>query len=909
VSRNAPPPSRRKRGAATSPPRLATALLDLVLPPGRDADALVGDLEELWRERRANRGALSANLWYVGQTLGAVLHLLPRQLNDKSIMDHLSRQLRHIVRRLARAPLFTGVAVLTLAVGIGSNTAIFSVVDGVLLKPLPFKDPDRLVGIWFKAPGVGFPTGVTECPALHYTIAASSHTFEDVGMYKSGTASVTGVGDPEQVPVVQVTWRTIPLLGIQPLLGRTFTEDEDTPNGPQTVILGYGYWQRRFGGERSVLGRTLTVNAVPRQIIGVMPKGRDFLSSDADLYLPFRFDQKTLGMGDFSYPGVGRLKPRVTVAEANADVERMIPLAVERYPGGFTQGMLKQARFSADVHPLKQDVVGDVGNVLWVLLGTVGIVLLIACANVANLFLVRGEGRQRELAVRTAMGASRGAIFGELLLESLVLAVVGGLVGLALAFGGLKLLVALGPTSLPRLQEIGIDPAVLAFTLGISLLAAALFGLFPALRHGQPDTVSALKEGGRGSSAGTRQHLARNVLVVTQMALALVLLVGSGLMIRSFRALRSVNPGFSDPRQVVTFRVTIPRPEEKDPARVVLDYQEMLGRIRALPGVSSAAVTSSATMDGYTSNDAIEVDGFPVEKDQIPPIRRYKWIGEDYFATMGNPLLAGRSITRSDIDDRARVVVVTEDFARAYWPDPRDAVGKRLRDFLTGRQPPWYEIVGVVGDIHDDGVNRPAVPTVFWPQILRNAYGDTLYARRSMAFVVRAKSGDPTALVPQLRGAVWAVNPNLPVAQVRTLAEWEARSMASTSFTLIMLGIAAGVALFLGTVGIYGVISYVVSQRTREIGVRMAMGAEAADVSRMVLRDAAVLTGLGVAVGLAASLGLTRLMASLLYGVTPSDPATFASVAVTLSLVALVASWVPAYRASRVDPVEALRFE
>jgi predicted permease len=909
VSRGAPRPSGPRRRAAPAPPRLATGLLGLVLPPGSDGDALLGDMEELWRERRAGRGALSANLWYLGQTLGAVLHLLPRQLNDKSIMDHLVRQLRHIVRRLARAPLFTGVAVLTLAVGIGSNTAIFSVVDGVLLKPLPFKDSDRLVGIWFKAPGVGFPTGVPDSPALHYTIAASNHTFEDVGMYKIGTASVTGVGDPEQVPVMRVTWRTIPLLGIRPLLGRTFTEEEDTPDGPQTVMLGYGYWQRRFGGDRTVLGRTLTVDAVAREIIGVMPKGVDLLGSDADLYLPFRFNQKTLGMGDFSYPGIGRLKPGVTVAEADADVARMIPLAVERYPGGFTQGMLKQARFAADVHPLKQDVVGDVGKVLWVLLGTVGIVLLIACANVANLFLVRGEGRQRELAVRTAMGASRGTIFGELILESLVLAVAGGLVGLALAFGGLKLLVALGPTSLPRLQEIGIDPTVLGFTLGISLLAGVLFGLFPALRHGEPDTVSALKEGGRGSSAGKRQHLARNALVVTQMALALVLLVGSGLMIRSFRALRSVQPGFTDPRQAVTFRVTIPSAEEKNPAQVVLDYQQMVDRVRAVPGVASAAVTSSATMDGYTSNDAIAVRGFPLEKDQIPPIRRYKWIGEDYFATMGNPLLAGRSITRSDIDDRARVVVVTEDFARDYWPDPRDAVGKRLRDFVTGQQTPWYEIVGVVGDIHDDGVNKPSVPTVFWPQVLRDAYGDTLYARRSMAFVVRAKSGDPTTLMPQLRKAVWAVNPNLPVARVRTLAQWEARSMASTSFTLIMLGIAAGVALFLGVVGIYGVISYVVSQRTREIGVRMAMGAESADVSRMVIREAAVLAGLGVVAGLAASWALTRLMASLLYGVSPSDPATFAAVGVLLSLVAMVASWVPAYRASRVDPVEALRFE
>ncbi len=894
------------------PPRVLSTLLLLVLPRGSGSDALAGDLEELWRERRTRHGALRASLWYVGQALGIALRLLPGRLKPGTTMDHFVRQLRYVVRRLGRAPLFTGVAVLTLAVGIGSNAAIFSVVEGVLLKPLPFPHPGRLVTISFRAPGIGWRGGLPEDPALHYTIAASNHSFEDVGLYKGGTASVTGGGSPEQVAVMHVTWRTIPLLGLRPLLGRTFTRNEDTPDGPHTVVLSYGYWQRRFGGDRSVLRRTLTVNGVPREIIGVVPEDLDFSGTNPDLYLPFRFDRKELRMGeDFSYPGIGRLKPGVTVAETDADVNRMIPLAMERYPNPrLTPGMLEQARFGADVHPLKQDVVGDVGRVLWVLLGTVGIVLLIACANVANLFLVRAEGRQRELAVRAAMGASRATLVGELLLESLVLAVAGGLAGLGLAFAGLKLLVALGPTSLPRLHDIGIDPTVLGFTLGISLLAGALFGLFPALRHGRTDTVSALKEGGRSSSAGRRQHLARNALVVTQMALALVLLIGSGLMIRSFRALRSVKPGFTDPEGVVTFRVAIPGSEVAEPARVALDYGEMLTRVRAVPGVASAALTSSVTMDGDHDNDPVEVEGFPLQKDQVPPIRRFKWIGADYFATLGNPLRAGRSITRSDVEDRARVVVVTEDLARAYWHDPAAALGKRLR-YWGRASSRWYEIVGVVGDIHDDGVNDASVPTVFWPrtQLLRSDRGDSLYTPRSMAFVVRARSGDPAALVPALRRAVWSVDPDLPIAGVRTLADLEARSMASTSFTLVMLGIAAGVALFLGIVGIYGVISYVVSQRTREIGVRIALGAESSAVGRMVLREAAALAGAGVVAGLAASWALTRLMASLLYGVSPTDPLTFAAVAGVLSLVALVASWVPAHRASRVDPVEALRSE
>jgi putative ABC transport system permease protein len=892
------------------PPRLATALLDLALPPGPRSEAVLGDLEELWRERRAARGRAHANLWYSGQALSTALHLLPGQLKDRSIMDHLGQQLRLVVRRLLRAPLFTTVALVTLAVGIGSNAAIFSVVEGVLLKPLPFQDPDRLVGVWHTAPGLGFPE-VNQSPALHYTYVADSHTFEDVGMWDDETASVTGLAEPEQVPAMRVTWRTIPLLKIRPVLGRSFTDEEDTPDGPDAVILSYGYWQRRFGGDRSVLGRSLTVNAVPRVIVGVMPRDLHFLRSDPALYLPFGFDQKKLTVGNFSYQGVARLKPGVTVEEANADVNRMIPIAIGRYPGGFSLGMLKQARFAAAVHPLKQDVVGDVGNVLWVLLGTVGIVLLIACANVANLFLVRAEGRQREMAVRTAMGAGRGRIAAELLTESLVLGVLGGVLGLMLAFAGLKLLVALGPRSVPRLQEIGIDGRVLAFTLGLSVFAGIIFGAYPALRAGASQLVTALKEGGRGSGVGRERHVARSALVVTQMALALVLLAGSGLMIRSFRALRSVNPGFTAPEEVVTFRVSIPEAEDKQPEQVALDFREILRRVQALGGVASAAFSSSVTLDMNDNNDAVEVEGLPVDPDQIPPIRRFKFIGEGYHTTMGNPVLAGRSITWADIDDRARVAVVTEDLARAYWPDPAQAVGKRIREFSTNGEAPWHEIVGVVGSIHDNGIGQATVPTVFWPQVVDGFWvgSGRVYTPRSLSFAVRARSGDPTALVPELRKAVWAVNPNLPVADVNTVKGLEARSLASTSFTLVMLAIAAGVALFLGTVGIYGVISYVVSQRTREIGVRMAVGAERVDVTRMVLREAAVLAASGVVVGLAASLGLTRLMASLLYGVSPVDPITFAAVAVALTLVALVASLIPASRAARVDPVVALRFE
>ena len=824
-------------------------------------------------------------------------------------MDALRQQLRITVRKLLKAPLFSVVAVLTLAVGIGSNAAIFSVVNGVLLKPLPFKDPEGLVGIWHTAPGLGFPE-VNQSPALHFFYADEGRAFSSVGMWDNGSVSVTGLAEPEQVASMTVTHQVLPMLGISPVVGRVFSEDDDASGAPLTVILGHGFWQRRFGGDPGVLGQTLNVSGRTREIIGVLPAEPSFLSYDPDVYLPFQFDRSEVFVGNFSYQAIGRLASGATVASANADVARMVPLAVERYPGGITQTILDQAQFAPLVRPLKEDVVGDVDNVLWVLLGTVAMVLLIACANVANLFLVRAEGRQREMAVRTAMGASRGNLTGQLLTESVVLGVASGILGLLLAWVGLKVLVALGPESLPRLNEITVDGKVLGFTFLVSVAAGVLFGLVPALRLSVPNLVAALKEGGRGGSAGKEQHLARNTLVVAQMALALVLLTGSGLMVRSFQALRAVDPGFTAPEEVLYFRTSVPSAEVEDPIQAAGVHQEILRRIQVLPGVASAAITSSVTMDGWDSNDALESEARPVPEGQIPPIRRYKWVGEGSFATLGNRMVAGRDITWSDIDQRAKVVVVTENLAREEWGDAASAVGQRVRQGMGEGGGPWYEVVGVAADARDDGPARDAVATVYWPQVVEDFWdGEGPFSQRSMAYAVRVRSGDPNALLPAVREVVWAVNPNLPLARVTTLDAIASERMAQTSFTLIMLGIAAGVALFLGAVGIYGVISYVVSQRTREIGVRMAMGAEQAHVSRMVLKQAGALAGIGVVVGLGAAAALTRLMASLLYGVSPMDPLTFATVAGALALIALVASWVPARRAARVDPVVALRFE
>lgn len=822
-------------------------------------------------------------------------------------MQSFGSQLRHVARRLARAPLFTAVTLVTLGVGIGANTAIFSVVRGVLLKPLPFDDPESLVGVWHTAPGLGFPV-INMAPSCYFTYREEGRAFEDIGIWDDTSVSVTGVVEPEQVDALMVTDGTLPLLRVRPVLGRVFSKKDDSPGSPETAMLSYAYWQRKFGGDSGVLGRRLIVDGRARDIIGVLPQSFRFLRSDPALILPMRFNRSEVYIGNFSYQGVARLKPGVTIRQANADVARMIPLMKDKFPlpPGLTLQMLEHARLGPNVRPLKEDAVGDVGKVLWVLMGTVGIVLLIACANVANLLLVRAEGRQQEFAIRTALGADRRDIAGELLFESVSLALLGGALGLALAYTGVRALVAMGPSSIPRLDEIAIDPQVLLFTLGVSLLAGLLFGLIPVFKYARPRVATTLREGGRTLSEGKDRHFARGVLVVSQIALALVLLISSGLMIRTFRALREVNPGFVRPQEVLTLRLSIPSAQVADPERVIRMHDAIRQRIGQVPGVVSVGLTSSVTMDGHDTNDPIFVEEFPQPEGQIPPLRRFKFVSGEYFGAMGNPLLAGRNFTWTDIYNIAPVVLVSESFAREYWKSPGAAIGKRIRE---SPKSPWREIVGVVGNEHDNGVSEKVTPIVYWPLLVRDFWDTKLMVRRTLGYTIRSeRTGDPTFL-PQVRKAVWSVNSNLPVFNVRTLQRIYQRSMARTSFTLVMLGIAAAVALLLGVVGIYGVISYSVSQRTREIGIRMALGAEPADVSRMFVGHGLLLTSIGTALGLGAAVGLTRLMAALLFHVSPLDLVTYSAVSGGLVAVALLASYVPARRATSVDPVEALRIE
>jgi putative ABC transport system permease protein len=822
-------------------------------------------------------------------------------------MPLLPKRLRLVSRRLSRAPLFTAVAVLTLALGIGANAAIFSVVNGVLLKPLPFTESDRLVGVWLSAPGLGFDR-MNLSPAMYFTFREAGQTFADVGLWDNASVSVTGIGEPERVQALLVTDGTLGLLGVEPMIGRRFTREDDSPTSPERVMLAQAYWQRKFGSDASVIGRQVIVDGKPREIIGVLPPQFRFLGQNPQLLLPFRFDRAKLFIGNFSYQGVARLKPDVTVEQAGADVGRMIPLAMERFPlpPGLTMQMVQDVKLGPNVHPLSEDVIGDVGQVLWVLLGVVGIVLLIACANVANLFLVRAEGRQQELAIHAALGANWRRITWELLSESLTLAVLGGLAGLGLAYAGIRALVAMAPQGLPRLEDISIDPVVLLFTLALSLLAGVLFGVIPVLKFATPHVAGALKEGGRLSSAGRERHRARNTLVIVEIGLAVVLLVASGLMIRTFQAMRNVEPGFAKPEEVLTLRVAVPESLVPDPEASARTHEQIARRLEQIPGVISVGLSSSITMDGFDSNDPIFVEEFPTSDGKLPPLRRFKWVGENFFGTMGNPLLAGRSITWNDIFSHAQVVMVSENFAREYWKEPGRAIGKRVRENPNS---PWRTIVGVVGPERDDGVVRPAPAIVYWPMVIEKFWDEAMLSYRNMGYAVRTpRLGSPT-LLKEVQQAVWSVNPNLPVANVQTLEEIQSDSMAQTSFALVMLSIAAAVALALGVVGIYGVISYIATQRTREIGIRIALGANRGDVSRLFLRHGVVLAAAGIALGVVAAALVTRVMSSLLFGVGAIDPVTYSAVAATLASTAVLATYLPATRASRVDPAEALRWE
>jgi putative ABC transport system permease protein len=816
------------------------------------------------------------------------------------------QELRFTLRRLRKSPGFSSVVLLTLAIGIGATTAISSVVKGILLDPLPFDEPDQLVGIWNAAPGMG-EEQLPQSLAINAVYEDDARAFQDVGVWTMTRASVLGPEGPEDILGMRVTQGVFGALRVQPFLGRRFTFDDTQNQSPLTVILAHQYWRDVFDGDRGVLGQTVDVGGFDREIIGIMPDGFRFMDRDPAFYLPLRYNKAGLTVSNFVYRSVGRLSPGFSIEEALIDLQRLLPVGPERYPGDMTLEALQQVEASAVLHPLRDDLVGTVGGILWVVLGGVTIILLVAAGNVANLYLVRAEARERETAIQAALGSPRSRVVGMYLTESLLLSMAGGALGMGLAHVGLEFLKATGPGNLPRLHEVGLDGGVIFFSLGISLLTGLALAVLPLIRSWRVNLVGALKEGGRGTSTGRAKNRTSNVLVVGQLALALVLLVGSGLMIRSFISLSRVNPGFSHPEEVLTFQLGLGNAEVPDQEEVAGAHQMMAQRLGEIPGVTSVGLSSSIPMDQRAGFDPIYFEDFPLPEGQIPQIRRFKWVGGNYAETMENPIVAGRAISWDDIHNRSRVVMITEGMAREAWGDAAGAVGRRIS---TGHAAgDWREVIGVVGDVRDDGVEMDPVDIVYWPMVLEGFWNNPLFVMRGMTYAVRSPRVGTPGFLEEVRDAVWASYPTRALASMVTMDAVQRDSMARTSFTLVMLGIAAIVALLLGSIGIYGVIAYTVGQRTQELGLRIAMGAESGRVVGMVLRQGMVLAVVGVGVGIGAAAGLTRLMSSLLYGVSPMDPLTYGLVAATLVSVALLASYLPARKAANVDPMVALRAE
>jgi predicted permease len=823
-------------------------------------------------------------------------------------MHSLLKQLQQVLRRLANAPLFTAITLITLAAGIGGNTAVFSVLESVLLKPLPYPHPEQLIAVWHTAPGINLPD-LNTSPSNYFIYRDQNQTFQDIGSYDQDAVSLTGVAEPQRLQGLRVTDGVLPILGIPPLLGRTFTRQEDSPNGPNTVVLTYGFWKKQFGGSPNALGQNITLDGESYEIIGVMPQQFHFLDmTDPAVIMPFKWDRSKVTLGNFSQQGLARLKPGATIQQASADVARMLPIVERSFPAppGFSPKLFDDAHIGPNLRTLKNQVIGDVGSTLWVLMGSLGLVLLIACANVANLLLVRVEGRRQELAVRSALGAGPYRIAIDLLLESLLLGIFGSALGLGLAYAALRILVSIAPAGIPRINEIGIDGPALLFAFFLAIFVSLLFGSIPIFKYAGVHLSTGIRQGGRANSASREQHRVRNVLVVVQVALALVLLICSGLMIRTFRALTHVNPGFSSPATLQTFRIGIPDNQIKDHEAVVRSLQAMEAKIAAVPGVTSVALATQVPMDGNANNDLVFAEDHPLPEGQMPPLRRFTFTLPGLFANQGTPLLAGRDFTWDDIYQKHPVVIICEGFAREFWGSPDAALGKRIRVANTDD---WREIIGVAANVYSDGVSQRPSSMAYWPLMQDRFEGMAHRIETYVGFQIRSPRAGSESFMNEVRQAVWSINPNLPLSAVHTLDYYYTRSMARTSFTLIMLAVAGSMALLLGVVGIYGVIAYAVSQRTREIGIRMALGAQTQIVTNMFVRQGVLLTSIGIAFGLAVSFIAMRFMAAILFHVKPIDPLTYSAVTLGLLATAFLASYLPSRRAANVDPVDALRAE
>jgi predicted permease len=906
--------------------RAALRVLRFVTPAAH-REFVVGDTLERVAEIERERGERAASRWLRREMWRAVVHAprfavaAPRiarggsRMNASDVVEAVGRDLRQALRTLRRRPAFTCTAILTLALGIGATTAIFSVVYSVLIKPLPYPQSEELVRIRHNAAALG-ANDLSASTTMYLTYRQENRTLAEIGFFGDGGETLTSPDGTERVRSLRVTHGVLQALGVQPLRGRWFTEQEHGPaaEGPAPVILSHAFWQSRFGGDPATLGRELSINGQPSQVVGIMPRDFRFLdlTPQADIVVALRLDPAREAIGGFFLQALARLKPGVTPAEASADIERMLPLWLDAWPTlpGFsvTKEAIANWRITPVVRTLKDDLVGDVASSLWVLMGAIGAVLLVACANIANLMLVRAEARRQEFAVRAALGAGRARIARELLVESLVLGAIGGVLGLVLAYAGLRALVAIGPANLPRLGEIAVYPPVLAFTFGVALASTLVFGSITALKHAWRLNVSAIG-GARGTTAGRERNATRSALVVVQVALALVLVVGAMLMVRTFEALRDVHPGFADAGAIQTVRTWAPNALLRDARQFTRVQHEILDAVAALPGVEAAAFTSGLPMEGapFIFNAPIAVEGRPLAPGETPPPARLKLVSPGFFTAMGTQIIAGRDFTWSDVEAGGRVALISEDFAREIGARPEDALGRRVR--TPNDSDAWREVIGVVQSVKDDSLYARAPSLVYFPPLMENAFGAEAFGMQTVAYVVHSERTGTATFVNEIRQAVWSVNGAVPVALPRTIGDLYAASLARTSFALVMLGIAGAMALVLSIIGIYGVIAYVVSQRGREIGIRMALGAGGREVRAMFVRHGLALSGVGLAIGLVAALALTRLMSSLLFGIAPTDVVTYAAALGVILTAAALASYLPARRATTIDPVETLKSE
>ena len=802
--------------------------------------------------------------------------------------------LRYAVRGLLKKPLFAVLTVLTLALGIGANAAIFSVVNGVLLRPLPYPHPERLMMVWIYNPRQGFDKDVAPYPTFA-DWRGQSRSFEQLAAYFGASVSLTGVGDPAQLRGARVTPSFFPTMNVQPALGRWFTEEDAKAGHERVVILEHGLWERRFGSDRSIVGRTIQLSGRPYEVVGVMPAGFQF-PEDATVWVPLApvdpYKRLMESRGSFWLNVIGRLRAETPRAAAQGEMDTIARRLEQQYPhsnGG--QG--------ARLTPLHEEIVGDVRRALLVLLGAVGCVLLIACANVANLLLTRATGRQKEIAIRAALGAARTRILRQLLTESLVLALAGAAAGLLLATWSVAALQRVAPTNIPRLTSIAIDLPVVIFTLAIGLATGLIFGMAPAWQSASASQSEALKEGGRSGGEGSRGRRVRHALAVIEVAVALVLLIGAGLLARSFAAITRTDLGFN-PRNVLALAIELPRQKYADGRRIVQFYEQLTERLAVLPGVRSVGVGSSVLLGRLPNSSTLVVEGRPVPRDAVNIPVPFDTVTNGYFTTLGIPLTRGRLFGPEDTATAPMRVIVNEAFVHRFFPF-EDPLGKRVTfNNPQDKNVQWLTIVGVVADTRRGGVDRPP-----WAEL----YFSLQQAPDSRLTVLVRTAGDPIAAARAAQEQVWAVDPGQPVTSIRTVEQLVARVQANRRFTMLMLGGFALVALVLATVGIYGVIAYSTAQRTQEIGIRVALGAARADVLRMVLIDGLRIAVIGSVIGLGAAAGMSRLLSGLLFGVSAHDPATFAALPLALLIVAALASWIPARRALAVEPITALRAE